>query len=91
MSKGGIEELLFGRTHPTVQETPEKPRGAASWTGISSIYHCAAMQGLVEAFFGQATLSDHRADGTDGDVLAGMWNDDGMTVVVTILGMAATY
>ncbi len=65
----------------------EKEHGQAARAPLQS----TAMQGLVEAFFGQATLSDHRADGTDGDVLAGMWNDDGMTVVVTILGMAGTY
>jgi len=44
---------------------------------------------LLEEFLWEAALANHGADGADGDVFAGMGDDDGVACLVSILGVAA--
>ena len=45
--------------------------------------------GSIEKLLGQSALADHRAESSDGNILAGMRNNDRVPMIVPVFGMAA--
>lgn len=62
--------------------------GQYQWEGKSDVIECFD-EGSIEELLGQSALADHRAEGADGNILAGMRHNDRVAMTVPLFGMAA--